>query len=207
MLIGIAGDARSGKDTVADIVADIIRDAKKFAFADEIKRIARRLWGFTDEQVHGAEKDEIDTRYGRTPRWYLIQLGQKMREIDEDVWVNVAIDDALQALNTTPVVQPPGRPNWALDRTRVVTFPGTRFINEAARIRALNGQVWLVQRPGAGLEGELAYDSTELEHNDPKFLALVTLRIINDGSKDELRQAVKTALGFTPQTNVPESEQ
>lgn len=65
---GVAvGTAGSGKDTLADL----LRDNDKFvkiALADPLKRIARDVYDFTDEQLWGpsANRNEPDKRY---PQW------------------------------------------------------------------------------------------------------------------------------------------
>jgi len=62
MIIGIAGVARSGKDTVAD---HLVKNYEfvKVNLADPIKRAAQAWYGFTDEQVWGQDKDKPDERY------------------------------------------------------------------------------------------------------------------------------------------------
>ena len=59
-LIGVAGKARSGKSTVAEMT-----DFTVVALADPIKRAAKEFFKFTDEQCWGSLKDVGDTRYPR----------------------------------------------------------------------------------------------------------------------------------------------
>ena len=63
MIIGISGKKRSGKDTISDY---LIQEYKfiKYGFADPIKDIAKIIFGFTEEQLYGNEKDIIDLRWG-----------------------------------------------------------------------------------------------------------------------------------------------
>ena len=72
MIIGISGKAGSGKDTVADILA------KEFGFvkcglADPLKRIAREVFCFTDEQLWGSSglRNQPDRRYPRRPDYWV----------------------------------------------------------------------------------------------------------------------------------------
>jgi hypothetical protein len=69
--IGLIGKARSGKDTVAEYLEGY--GYFKVAFADDMKEFAREIfpWRFKEG------KD----------RKLLQQFGEKMREIDPDVWV------------------------------------------------------------------------------------------------------------------------
>jgi len=64
-IIGIAGKAGSGKDTVADFIQATL-NAKRLLFAAIIKRIAERIFNFTDDQLYGpsSERNAPDPRYG-----------------------------------------------------------------------------------------------------------------------------------------------
>lgn len=70
-LIGFCGLAGSGKDTAADFLVE--RGAVKVAFADPVKRVARDLYDFTDQQLWGPSqyRNEPDMRYPREhgPAW------------------------------------------------------------------------------------------------------------------------------------------
>jgi len=67
MIIGIAGNAGSGKDTVADHLVKN-HGFVKVSLADPLKRIVRDVFAFTDEQLWGAseKRNEPDRRYPRT---------------------------------------------------------------------------------------------------------------------------------------------
>jgi len=117
---GNKGSAGAGKDEVAD---HLVRKHGfvKIAFADEIKRIAMRLWDFSEEQLWGPseERNKPDKRYPfqcrgcqtcefrcdhyigfLTPRHALQQIGTEVaRAIDPDVWVRFALNVADQILN------------------------------------------------------------------------------------------------------------
>lgn len=65
----ISGLQGAGKDTVADYLVEKY-GFEKLTFATKIYEIARELFGMTTKD-----------------RWLLQQIGQKMREIDPNVWV------------------------------------------------------------------------------------------------------------------------
>jgi hypothetical protein len=67
MILGICGLAGSGKDTAAKFVIDDHRFIP-MAFADEMKRICKRVYGFTDDQLWGpsASRNAVDKRYPRS---------------------------------------------------------------------------------------------------------------------------------------------
>lgn len=81
MLVGISGllitedgtpvgTAGAGKDTFADLLVSIA-GYTKVSFADPLKRIARDVYRFTDEQLWGpsAMRNQLDTRYPRHHTW------------------------------------------------------------------------------------------------------------------------------------------
>lgn len=66
MIIGISGIAGSGKDTLADFLVKE-NSFVKVALADPLKRIAKEVYEFTDDQLWGpsASRNAPDTRYPR----------------------------------------------------------------------------------------------------------------------------------------------
>ncbi len=70
MLIGLAGPAGSGKDTIADhLVAK--HGFVKMALADLLKRVARDVFAFSNEQLWGPSelRNAPDKRYPRSHSW------------------------------------------------------------------------------------------------------------------------------------------
>jgi len=59
MIVGIAGKAGSGKDTIADLMQDCYPKTLRYAFADEIKTICCLYFDWTEEHVNGALKDVV----------------------------------------------------------------------------------------------------------------------------------------------------
>lgn len=119
MIIGLLGQAGSGKDTVADI---LVKDHgfAKVAFADPLKRICKDVFDFTDEQLWGPseKRNAPDERYHRgfgagqnefgdqvsspflTPRYALQQLGSEWgRNCYPNVWAEYALRIAKLLLN------------------------------------------------------------------------------------------------------------
>lgn len=88
MIIGLIGQKRVGKDTVASIIKniDINIDAnynfKCMALADPIKDIARIMFNFTEEQLYDDAKDIIDSKWGIKPRDFFEQFGTNIMQFD-----------------------------------------------------------------------------------------------------------------------------
>jgi dephospho-CoA kinase len=77
--VALIGKMRSGKDTLADYVIEEY-GFTQFAFGDGIREICRILF---PEQM----------KEGNKPRSLLQGVGQKMRQIDNDVWVNKCFNE------------------------------------------------------------------------------------------------------------------
>ena len=84
MIIGLIGQKRVGKDTVANILKNIDSDCnfKCMALADPIKDIARIMFNFTEEQLYDDAKDIIDPKWGIKPRDFFEQFGTNIMQFD-----------------------------------------------------------------------------------------------------------------------------
>ena len=72
-LIAVCGAKRSGKDVIADHLAEY--GYENWKIAAPLKRAAMDLFSFTHDQVEGAAKDEIDATFNVTPRAIMQYLG------------------------------------------------------------------------------------------------------------------------------------
>lgn len=97
MIIGILGEKKHGKDTIADFIVKKY-NYEKHAFAKPLKEICRLIFGFTDEQLYEEQKDEIDSEWNIKPRDAFQFIGTELfrnnmyklcPSIKRDVWVNV----------------------------------------------------------------------------------------------------------------------
>jgi hypothetical protein len=183
-VIGLAGNARAGKDTVADYLAELTPGSvERDAFADRLKLIAAKALDVTfhpddvgTEAVrrwadHIKQHVEIVVRgpFGTieskvSGRRFLQRLGA---EGIRDVLGADVLVDALP-----------------LDRDcDLLIVTDVRFPNEAEAIRAAGGEVWRVDRPGVTGDGHVSEQRIEAD------------RVIeNDGTLDDLRDRVREAL-------------
>lgn len=99
MIIGIIGRARSGKDTLAEIMAEELYNKTKrrfilMAYAHELKMKVQEDFDLRYEQLWGEEKEVVDKRYEKdngnfwTGREILQEYGEFFRSIDTDFWIN-----------------------------------------------------------------------------------------------------------------------
>lgn len=172
-IIGISGRARHGKDSVAERLVDRHAFVRR-GFADPLKNAAREIFGLSDRQLYGEDKETIDPFWERSPRQIMQLLGTECirNVIDRDAWVKSMrrwIDNA-KAAGACGVV-----------------IPDARFENEADAIRAWGGEVWRVERPGIEAvnphPSESALDAYAFDHV-----------IVNSGTLDELRDQIDQCL-------------
>jgi len=98
--IGICGRMASGKTTLAQEIIQASGNAEILSLAGEVKNVAKRIFGMV-------EKD----------RPLLQQIGMKMREIEEDVWLNFLLRRADES------------------DAKIVVVDDVRFINEVDKMR------------------------------------------------------------------------
>lgn len=91
MRIGLCGKMRSGKDTVADLILSKHPEYRTLAFADGIKKVIEIC--FPEELAKGSK-----------PREFYQYIGQNLRKLNPQVWINYT-DKELQSLdNSTNVI-------------------------------------------------------------------------------------------------------
>ena len=137
-IIGLRGKARSGKDTVASILSG--KGWTRKAFADQLKRSVGPLFGLSHDQLNGADdsealdpREQVDPRWGKTPRVILQECGEAWRKIHPDVWCKFVLADIEEL--------------YREDDQFVIT--DVRYKNEADMIRKMGGVMVHVVRPGA----------------------------------------------------------
>lgn len=126
-LIGIAGQARSGKDTLASHLLANLDDWSRASFADPLKSMLTAIGVDCSDDAKAA----IDDCFGVTPRHMMQTLGTEWGRhlIDNDIWVK-----AFARLNAG----------------KCVIVPDVRFENEANLVREHGILIHLVGRGGIG---------------------------------------------------------
>lgn len=159
-VIGLSGLARSGKGTVAAMLAP--HGYTRLPFAGPLKDMLRVL-GLSDNELDGARKAEpCDLLMGKTPRHAMQTLGTEWGRdmIGPHLWIS----------------------SW---QRRAVNLPlvvadDVRFPNEALAVRIMGGVIWRIERPG------LVADRHASENHTIKADAV----IYNDGTLNDLAAQV-----------------
>jgi dephospho-CoA kinase len=170
--LALVGKLRAGKDTAAQYLT-LFYDFQPFAFADPLKRYLHEIF----PHVHREPK----------PRALYQSFGQKLRELDPDVWINLTmrqIDEYLRQHTCDrcePVLKPrvivtDCRQQNEFDRLRAEGFMFVR-INADEKLR--------IQR---ALEAGDKFTAEDLAHETELLVDLfpVDYEVLNNGSTTEL---------------------
>ena len=166
-VIGIAGKAGSGKNTVAGILAGMLVEqgfpVALDAFAAGIKHLARK------EHAWNGEKDLAG-------RQLLQEVGARGREIREDFWVQMC--DARE-------------PSWTCNGPSYRIICDVRYLNEVRYVRE-HGTLWIVTGRG-GLTGDVGQHASEVDLDEIERNPTDT-EFINNSSLERLVALVRQAV-------------
>lgn len=194
-IVAFCGKKRSGKDTAGDAVASF--GYMPIAFADPIKKICQTVFEFSDGQVYGPKKSEVDEFWGFSPRWVMQTIGTEMfrNHIGEDVWVK----SLLARINSSNH-----------DKFAVTDV---RFPNEVDHLQRVGAEIVYIRRPKiepelnpvkkwiakqGGITKQAAkvfadfgpkYHASEISLDDHPVTSGAD--IVNNGSIDQFRQAAR----------------
>ncbi len=167
-IIGIAGRAGAGKNTVAEMIPG----AAVFGFADPLYEGLAAMLGVPEEMLRSRRNKETPLVWlGKSPRELMQLLGTEWGRgmVAQDIWLRLA-------------------------KRRIETYGGTivfsdvRFDNEAEWIRNQGGEVWLVERD----------QETHHTHSSEAGISrqLIDRVIDNRGPLEQTRMLVELALPF-----------
>lgn len=160
LLIGLAGLARSGKDTAASYMAKEL-GLFTYSFAGPLKDMLRSAFG---NHFHGGDRERICKETGVSYRVMMQTLGTEWaRSLHPDVWTNLAktkwewvkggcpVDHSQSILQNVVM--------GALDQHSGMVISDVRFDNEAEWIRSEGGIIIHVERDSAEKVGTAGHAS------------------------------------------------
>ena len=110
---------------------------------------------------------------GLSARRMLQTLGTECgRAVDADIWARYGFNRAS---------------NFLLNDYRCAIITDCRFVNEARIAFSQGHQVWFIDRPSAGLEGENGKHSSEAEVRSFEMRQYITHTVTNNGTLDDFR--------------------
>lgn len=151
-LLALSGKASAGKSTVAKHLSSQY-GWTRVSLADPLKSMCAHYFELTQEQLFGAKKEEIDERYGKSPRQILIDTGKFYRSIDPNFWVKRLREHILN------------QPQAQLGK---YVIDDVRFVNEAEWVRKHGGRVVRLER-AIELRGFELQDESECQLDDYPF--------------------------------------
>jgi len=183
--IALTGRMRSGKSTIAEHLW-LKYEFAKISFANSLKIMADRLFSHLYEPIY---EDCPFSEGGRSIKGYrkhralLQELGQKMREIDENVWIRQA-EQSMKVFEN-------------LRSTKGVVIDDLRQPNEYEWARA-NGFIVIRVEASESLRIERAersgdsFSEEDLAHDTEKHVDIfaVDYTITNDGDLNDLKRQV-----------------
>jgi hypothetical protein len=143
VIIGVAGRARSGKDTVASLFSKTHRVVR---FAQPIKDAVKALYGWSDIETEADIKDVVDPSWGISPRSAMIHVAQSTRLfVANDFFVKRLFD------------------SWEGD---AIVIPDVRYKHEVDAIHARGGITIKITREGIHKHDiEFTVDELETTYN------------------------------------------
>lgn len=185
-IIGLAGPARCGKDTIADVLEEITPGSvERDAFADRLKLIAAIALGFSEDVgIAGVRRwaDRLKTEES------LAIVGPRAT-----VTSKISGREFLQRLGTEGIRGVLGTDVLVdavpFDREGVdlLVLTDVRFENEARAVRDRGGEIWRVYRPGTG---GMTHVSEE-----PLSTDLIDREIDNSGTIADLYATIREIRG------------
>lgn len=167
-VIGICGQARSGKDTIGDYLVKEY-GFRKIAFADKLKQLLNNLFFLTHNQLYdGDAKEAVDPHWGKSPRQLMQEVGDTMRNVHPEIWIKQVVH-YVDAISDVDFV-----------------VSDIRYKNEFDAIKKIGGTMWRVVRPDAPRIKTNGHTSeTEMQTiPDEAFDAI----IVNDKIIDTLKE-------------------
>lgn len=182
-VIGLAGHARSGKDTIADFLTEI-EDGRveREAFADRLKVIAAISLGVVEPNAVGisAVRRWADRHKQAESVAVIGPGGTVLSEISGREFLQRLGAEAIRGtLGADVLVEA-----VPMDRDcDLFVLTDVRFRNEAEAVRRAGGQVWRVTRPGLRPDGHVSEEPIDDE--------LVDVEIDNSGTLADLFDQVR----------------
>jgi hypothetical protein len=161
-LIGLIGNAGSGKSTVAKYLVD--KGFYKLSFSDPLKRMLIMAGLST--------YDELYIKKSKTARWLMQKIGTDIvrNQIDKDFWIKKLKENIDYFLHRN-IYQ------FVID--------DVRFINEADFVKSYNGILIKINRDVLPYQGIYNHESeSELQ------LIKCDYEIVNNGSIDDLKSSI-----------------
>lgn len=162
MIIGLVGRSRVGKDTAASFFEGTHTIRR---LAQPVKDACKVLYGWSDVEVESSKKEDIDPRWGLTPRVAMVHLTQALRQCNGTDFFTKRF---FETWDGTPVV-----------------IPDVRFSHDVDEIHRRGGVTIKITREGGPDHAfEFPIDTMYAMH-----------QVDNNGTIEEFREKIFKCLG------------
>ena len=167
--IGLLGKKGSGKDTLSDYLVNT-KGFVKYSFAKPVKDISKILFNLSEEQLYGNLKEQVDDRWGISPRDIFQRLGTefgqgqiydlfpelKIKIKDKHLWL-ILFDIFLEK-----------------NKDKNIVIADVRFVHEINYLKTLNFNIIKISRKNSLMDNHVSekqndlYYDFNIENNDSK---------------------------------------
>ena len=180
-LIAVCGLKRSGKDTIANYIAETY-GFKTTKIADPLKKVCKILFDFSDDQLETDMKEQVDHRWGVSPRKVMQYFGTEI--------LQHKIEEFLPGMNRQLLLRACKFDPLSQDK---YVISDMRFIHEYEYLKQIypgkTSIIIKVVRPEMSTNDQ---HSSEQEWNQIPHDCIIH----NDGSIETLYKKVSGALSF-----------
>ena len=182
-LIGILGRKRCGKDTIGNY-AIANYDYKRYAFADPIKDILKIMFDFDEKQLN-ENKEQIDERWGVSPRTILQHFGTEICRNDLTKYIkNIKLEDDTLWIKLFRIF-------YEKNHDKDIIITDVRFLDEINAIKSMGGKILKVNR--TNIEYDIHSSEKDIDNHDSD---LIDYNIDNNNTLDDLYSQVDTILNL-----------
>lgn len=180
-VIALCGRRRAGKDTIASILYEL-HGYENVKISQDLKDAAKILFGFTNDQIESGLKDQIDERWGISPRQALQFIGTEVMQY--------SINDLLPSIGRKFWIKGCIQKHIAPCEEKLVVLSDLRFVHEYEELKNTflgDFMVIRIERERHDVNALLDEHVSEKEYLNIPFDAMIT----NNGTKAELLTKVK----------------
>lgn len=178
--IGLVGVMHSGKSTVADYLCQY-KQYVEYSFAQPLKEGIRRLFSFHPDQVYTERKEQVDRRWGVSPRYILQQIGTNLFRKDIHLYISkLKLEESIWIENFL---------RWFSNHSdQNVVVSDCRFVDESWALKKCEFKLLKIIRPSLVMNTQSRSHASEMEQDRIK----VDVEVVNNSTKDDLFVKIDT---------------
>lgn len=106
-IIALSGFKGSGKDTFAEFIKDTTQNCETISFADPIRKLILDVYGIDTPEYNKKENEKYNIPYlgKKSYRRLMIDIGQKIKEYDNNFWARCVENHINKSTCSTIVVR------------------------------------------------------------------------------------------------------